>query len=134
MFSSEIWHGSGDFYNGVATQSVRMAYETSSYFNINHSSTSPTNNSIGTLSFWLKRGRIDDGTGYHQYIIHNGTGTSNNGHMDLKIETSNTFSIGRYGDTPMVIGRRLADTAAWYHIVVVFDSTYGTASERLMKH
>ena len=130
MFSSEIWHGSGDFYNGVATQSVRMAYETSSYFNINHSSSSPTNNSIGTLSFWLKRGRMDDGTGYHQYIIHNGTGTSNNGHMDLKIETSNKFSIGRYGDTAMhTLSRRVADTAAWYHIVVVFDSTSATASE-----
>ena len=132
-FQGTHFFGATPFYNGVVNQSVRFIYGSDPNLNITHSSSSPTNNSIGTLSFWYKRGILDGGTGNNQYFIHTGTGSSNDTHMDFRINTDNSLHIGRYGDTPMVVGRVLRDPSAWYHFLVVFDSTSATASERLMK-
>ena len=127
-----MFNGITPFYNGVATQSLRMDYGSNPNLNITNSG-APTLNTKGTLSFWYKRGIQGSGTGQHQYMIHTGTGTADNTHMDLKIETGNVLSIGAYGTTPFAGTRLLRDASAWYHIVVAFDSTSGTASARLIK-
>jgi len=133
---SLIANGAGEqptgFYNGVATTSLRMDNASDPNLNITNSG-APTLNTKGTLSFWYKRGIQGSGTGQHQYLIHTGTGTADNTHMDLKIETGDALSIGAYGTTPFSNSRLLRDGSAWYHIVVAFDSTSGTASERLIK-
>ena len=133
---SLIANGAGEqptgFYNGVATTSLRMDNASDPNLNITNSG-APTLNTKGTLSFWYKRGIQGSGTGQHQYLIHTGTGTADNTHMDLKIETGDALSIGAYGTTPFSNSRLLRDASAWYHIVVAFDSTSGTASERLIK-
>jgi len=124
--------GDSSFYNGVATTSLRMDNASNPNLNITNSG-APTLNTKGTLSFWYKRGIQGSGTGQHQYLIHTGTGTANNTHMDLKIQTGDALSIGAYTNTPFSNSRLLRDASAWYHIVVAFDSTSGTASERLIK-
>ena len=93
-------------------------------------SSSPTNNKIGTLSFWLKRGIIGSQTGNGQYLIETGTGTSDNTHFSLVLGTTDVFSISQYTVEPLLTTRVFRDPAAWYHIVFVFDSTQGTAADR----
>jgi hypothetical protein len=96
-------------------------------------STSPTLGTKGTVSAWIKRSILGNGTGNNQYWFHSGTGTDNSGHMDLKFATTDVLSIGRYSDTPYSGSVVYRDTSAWMHIVVSFDSTSATAADRQMK-
>jgi hypothetical protein len=93
-------------------------------------SSSPTNNKIGTLSFWIKRGIIGSQTGNGQYLIETGTGASDSTHFSFVMGTNDVFSISQYNVEPILTTRVFRDPAAWYHIVFVFDSTQGTAADR----
>lgn len=97
-------------------------------------STSATLGTKGTVSAWIKRSILGNGTGNNQYWLHSGTGTDNSGHMDLKFNTTDVLSIGRYSDTPYDGGSAVyRDTSAWLHIVVSFDSTSATPADRQIK-
>ena len=129
--------GSGEvstgFYPHSLDQSLRAAYGDNPDLTRTNTS-APTNNSKGTFSCWIKRGLLGSGTGNaNQYIIHTGTGTSNNTHMDLKIGTDDEISIGAYSITPFNGTAKLRDPSSWYNLVVAFDSTSATASDRQMK-
>ena len=108
--------------------SLRFRSSASAYLSRTNTS-SPTNAKIGTLSMWLKRGSL--ATGNSQYLIMSGTGTSNNTNFTLFFDTSNNINAGQYSETPFtntsVVFR---DPAAWYHLVITYDSTQATASNR----
>ena len=115
------------------SNSLRFDYGSSSHLTRTVSGT-PTLGTKGTVSAWVKRITVENGTGNTQYWFHVGTGTDNSGHMDLKFGTSDGLSIGRYSDTPYNGGNRYyKDVSDWLHIVVSFDSTSATASDRQMK-
>ena len=124
--------GQAGFYDYQINDSLRVTFGNNPELARTNSS-APTNNSKGTFSCWIKRGLLGSGTGNNQYIIHTGTGASNNTHMDLKIETNDEISIGSYSITPFDGTAKFRDPSAWYHIVVAFDSTSATASEREIK-
>ena len=124
--------GQAGFYGYQINDSLRVPFGNNPELARTNSS-APTNNSKGTFSCWIKRGLLGSGTGNNQYIIHTGTGASNNTHMDLKIETNDEISIGSYSITPFDGTAKFRDPSAWYHIVVAFDSTSATASEREIK-
>ena len=87
-----------------------------------------TDGTRGTMSAWVKRGGLTNVTGNHQYWFHSCTGTDNSGHMDIKFNTDDTISIGRYSDTPLSGTAKYRDTTAWMHIVVVWDTTDASAA------
>ena len=96
-------------------------------------STNATDGTRGTLSMWVKRGKIDADTSEHQYIIHSGTGSDNSGHMDIKFQSgNNVISMGRYSDTPFsgATTTPFRDTSGFYHIVVRWDTTSSDATTR----
>ena len=132
MLSNEKWFGaSAGFYNGVATQSARFDGDAS--LTITHSS-APTLQTKGTVSVWIK---LHDNNG-RGYLINTGSGTSNNNYMDIRFggsQTNDGMHIGQYGRTPYTNSTsiRQRDFSSWYHLLVSFDSTSATASERLMK-
>ena len=83
---------------------------------------SASNRKTFTLSYWLKSG-ID---GYHFTV-----GSDN---FQVRF-TSNTFFIGEYGsgsyDFRVVTNRVFRDPSAWYHIVIAFDTTQATNTNRI---
>ena len=87
-----------------------------------------TDGTRGTMSAWVKRGILTNGTGNHQYWFHSGTGTDNSGHMDIKFNNNDVISVGRYSDTPLTGTAKYRDTTAWMHIVVVWDTTDASAA------
>ena len=117
---------SGGGYN--LESSLRFRSSASAYLsrtNIN----SPTNAKIGTLSMWVKRGSL--ATGNSQYLIETGTGTSNNTHFTLFFQTDNSLAAGQYSQTPFTnLAALFRDPSAWYHIVITYNSTEATASNR----
>jgi hypothetical protein len=117
--------GQGGGYN--LTNSLRFRSSASAYLSRTNSN-SPTNAKIGTLSMWVKRGSL--ATGNSQYLFETGTGTSNNNHFQLFFQTDNALSAGQYSETPFTNTAVFRDPSAWYHIVITYDSTQATASNR----
>ena len=111
------------------SRSVRLRSSASAYFN--RTPGSAGNRKTWTWSGWVKRGVLSaqqtlfaagDGTGanYTQVVF---DGTTNG--IDFLVFTSSAAQ-SRKTTTPVY-----RDASAWYHIVTVFDSTNGTAADRM---
>jgi hypothetical protein len=80
---------------------------------------------IWTISVWVKRSTL----GNNQPII---SGSSSNNYMYFK--TGSEFAIEEYSggfQYRLEPTRLFRDVSAWYHIVVAFDTTLGTADDRI---
>ena len=129
--ASQLMFNNPSFYNDVVKQSAR--FDGNAGLNITHSS-APTLQTKGTVAVWIKLHDNND----RNYLIQTG-GTNNNNTMDIRFggSTSNQgMHIGQYGKTPYTAsttGPKQRDFNAWYHLLVSFDSTSSTASERQIK-
>jgi len=91
--------------------------------------TTPTNNKIWTLSFWVKRGSL----GASQWVI-NTDGGNQEDRMHFNPEDRlNYYEQDSGGGTlaNFMPTAQLRDTNGWYHVVLSRDSTQATASDRL---
>jgi len=98
-----------------------------SYLNRTPSSTG--NRRTFTVSVWLKRSRIGSPESHITNI-----NTGNNPYGRILFKTDDTLKIDDYEgsqDTNIVTNRVFRDTNAWYHIVVAYDTTQSTASDRI---
>ena len=91
-------------------------------------SASPTNPDKFTISFWMKRANLSTGV-----II--GSYSSNNFRGKLQIKNTGEIEYYQRNDgnetAQLTTNRLLRDTNSWYHIVVQFDTTSGTADDRI---
>ena len=127
MFSNEQWlaNSGGDFYNGVATQSLRFERGGSAY--LTRTPSSASNRKTWTWSAWVKRSNFIDGS---NALFNAGSGTAS---FISRFEPNDTLRSYDYNgsfqllaDTPGVF----RDVSSWYHIVFKWDTTQGTASDR----
>ena len=96
--------------------------------NLTRSTGTATNNDKATVSFWLKRSGSNS-----QGIIAEDTNGSNkfafilnsNQKIELFQETSGSTEFS------VITTRVFRDFSAWYHIVIAYDSSQGTASNRI---
>jgi len=98
-----------------------------SYLNRTPSSTG--NRRTFTISVWLKRSRLGSPESHITNI-----NTGNNPYGRILFKTDDTLKIDDYEgsqDTNIVTNRVFRDTSAWYHIVVAYDTTQSTASDRV---
>ena len=128
MFSSEQWlaNSGADFYNGVATQSLRFDDGSSAYLNKTFST--PTNNKIYTFSSWVKRSELSR----RQAIF--GAGSDGNNENYIGFNADNTFYFQTYSHPSQyryVSSAIYRDISAWYHCVVEVDTTLSSADDRV---
>ena len=91
-----------------------------------------TSNTTKTISFWLKRGKL--GSSGMQNIFC----TALSGYIEgrLRINTDDTLQFedrdasGGTSDGRRQTSAKLRDASAWYHIMLVLDSTQGTEADR----
>ena len=130
MFSSEQWlaNSGADFYNGVATQSLRFNDGSSSY--LARTFLTPTNQNRWTINVWLKRSNL----GTVQRII--GTGPYvNTSEFNFFFQANNTLKLSHYtggGVTlvhEVITTQVFRDTSSWYNIHHIFDSA-GSGDDR----
>lgn len=87
------------------------------------------NNNKNTISVWVKRSRVDE----EDFIIYGFGGSANRckitflDNNKLQINTIVSSSNNLVYET----NRLFRDVSAWYHIVIAFDSTLGTAGDRV---
>ena len=94
------------------------------------------NRKTGTLSFWVKRNGLGNGSN-NQYVYSNWN-TSVGGYTSGLVQFSSVdrFEFSNYQEsgtgthTNLVTNRLFRDTSAWYHIVVNWDTTQATSSDR----
>jgi len=89
----------------------------------------PTNDKIGTLSFWIKKSSVTtDEHFYNVYIDGNDRGFINFTSTD---ELQIAQKTGGSTEMQLITNRLFRDTSARYHIVIAFDTTQSTASNRV---
>jgi hypothetical protein len=86
-------------------------------------STDGTSADIGTLSIWLKRSLISS----EQVIISAGTSARD----FFRFESDDTLTFRRVSTFQLTTSQLFRDVSAWYHIVLAFDTTQATASNRV---
>ena len=100
---------------------------------------SSTNIRKRTVSLWVKRSKINDslgqvffhyfsgGSGGSMMFAGDGTGIGNND----EIHISNRNATSGSGDYYLVTNNFFRDPSAWYHLVLQYDTTQSTASDRI---
>ena len=130
MFSNEQWlaNSGADFYNGVATQSLRFDDGSSAY--LTRTPSSAGNRLKWTWSGWFKRT-----TNASASIFMAGTNGSNDGQIYF---TTNTLRIlNRTSGSVNTIKDNSAlyrDSSAWYHVVVIWDTAQSDADDRVREY
>lgn len=82
-----------------------------------------------TLSVWFKISKIDS----HKQILSQGA-ANHTSSTYVFIRNDNVLSVNDYDGSDQIYvatNRKLRDTNAWYHLVVAFDTTQATASDRV---
>ena len=121
--------GGGDFYDHQIAKSARFQLANSSY--MYRTPSSAGNRRTWTFSTWVKRTK---------YNINNSFFGATNGSYQNVFrfeDTSGNDQINLFGFTGATLdfnvqtNNMYRDSSAWYHIVIAFDTTQGTSSNRV---
>ncbi len=93
------------------------------YANITSAGT-PTSTKIATISFWIKRTELQP-SGNHLCFIADSNFTW------IGFNNDGLYILGSTAGINLRSNGKFRDTSAWYHIVVAFDTTQSTASNRV---
>jgi hypothetical protein len=108
--------------------SLRFRASNSAYIRrtIGASSTSTT---VATWSFWIKRGAF---AAARQVIVYNGNtaGTGNTIQLEFTSGSAILAYFNGAGTTGFTTNAVFRDPSAWYHVVLAYDSTQATDSNR----
>jgi hypothetical protein len=83
-----------------------------------------------TFSAWFKK----TGLGSCELFGSDGDGARNNNYFIIDFNGSDQLDISEYtggSDFRFITNRKFRDTSAWYHLVLAYDSTQGTSSNRV---
>ena len=129
MFSSENWFGAeASFYNGVATQSLRLNDDDSAY--LYRTPSSASNRKTYTFSCWYKRANL---SGVNQVFLSAGGGGSDFTmfYIDAGSNRLSWYDYDGSTDYGQNLSIVLRDTSAWYHLVFAVDTTQATDTNRV---
>jgi hypothetical protein len=124
MFASKdiFLKSSGGAYQ--ISRSVRLRSSASAY--LNRAFTTPTSQQKGTFSFWLKRGAL----GARNNLFSNDNGTQ---YGFLEFDANNLLNFSdpySAGACNLITTQVFRDPSAWYHIIIAFDTTQATSTNR----
>ena len=121
--SAQFFNSDG-FYNGVATQSLRFAYTTAQTWLAR--TPNAGNRKTHTLSVWVKR----SGLSASQNILE-ARGSGDTGNVDIWFDANDRLEVSGSSTYWRTTTRKFRDVSSWYHIMIVTDTTDGTAADRL---
>jgi hypothetical protein len=107
------------------SRSLRFNSADSAY--LSRTPASASNQKTWTWSGWVKRSALSTTQlCFATYFANNDTSQ-----FQIGFNTDNKLQVAFYSLVPLVSTQVFRDVSAWYHLVVSFDSTQGTASNRL---
>ena len=109
------------------TRSLR--FRASASANMTKTFASAPNGKILTISFWMKRGYISNGS---NFVFAGYDGSSGNAAgVRLYSNDNMEISTGNTGSGNVTLSQVFRDPSAWYHIVVGIDTTQATSANRI---
>ena len=95
---------------------------------LNRTPASASNRKTWTFSAWVKRGVLDTNC----YFFGNYFANNDSSQLYLGFNTSNQLRLSDFNNTSFlaVTNQVFRDVSAWYHIVLSFDTTQGTSTNR----
>ena len=99
--------------------------------NLSRTPSSASNRKTWTLSFWLKRGRIANGDDSQEVDLFCSRGNNDATFFDARMRATDKLMVGINTQILIETTQVFRDVSAWYHIVVAFDTTQASASNRL---
>ena len=124
--ASSIGDESTGFYNGVATQSLRMNFGDSSYL---YYTPSTGDRFTGTYSTWYKGSLLSDSS-YGAYYFNAYGGGSEVNFTFAHIANDFQLAFDAYGRNYFHSNALYRDETNWYNIVWVWDTPNGTTAKR----
>jgi len=125
MFSSEQWlaNSGADFYNGVATQSLRL--NRASNADLTRTQVTGTSRRKWTISVWVKRGRLSTGSQVLLAAFASSYSDFFYFRSDDKLEMSlaNAYQVKTTS--------KFRDPSAWYHVHCIVDAAQGSNANKL---
>jgi len=123
VIGSNILAGASGQGGYFLTNSLRFRSSASAY--LNRTPASASNRRTFTWSGWVKLGLID--ANYHSFFA-NGNAVDSMVFWD-----DNTFAVTNFNGTSYLVRTTqvFRDPSAWYHLVIAFDTTQATASNRI---
>jgi len=112
------------------SRSLRFNSADSAY--LSRTPASEGNRKTWTWSGWVKRGNLS--TANRSLFISNPSGTSDTTFTEIRFGTStnlDSLAVNGYNTNFRITNQVFRDISAWYHIVVAFDTTQATASDRI---
>ena len=96
---------------------------------LTHTTSTPTNNDKCTISFWIKFSNVGSDLGiFSQH-------TDSNNRIQLARLSSGALSLFQKVSSSIEISittnKLFRDVSSWYHVVIAFDTTQSTASDRV---
>jgi len=124
--SSQVFQDT-DFYNGVATQSLRFDIGSTAY--LTRTPSSASNRKTFTASFWLKPSKATLNSGF--FVAR--TGSSATYSLLAFSASDNRIRIvdNQTSYPALETSAKYRDLSAWYHMVFAVDTTQSTSSNRL---
>jgi len=110
------------------SRSVRLRSSASAY--LNRTLTTPTNNKIWTWSAWVKKGRASGTGASAQTLFATGSASTDAGSTLIWFDTERLIVSG-YSTNWLISSAVYRDPSAWYHILVAWDNSNATASNRI---
>lgn len=113
------------------SRSVRLRSSASAYFN--RTPASAGNRRTWTWSGWVKRGKLAANSPFINAGLISGTYY----YTQVYFDTSDCLVFANYSDSNtgwLTTAQVFRDPSAWYHIVVVYDSTNATSTDRMRVH
>ena len=111
-------------------KSLRFRSSASAY--LNRTPSVAGNRQTWTWSGWVKRGKL--GLSTRQALFGSASGTSDSTWLEFGFDLSSSVADAFYVTTYNTVATSTAvyrDPSSWYHVVVSFDTTQATASNRL---
>ena len=109
-----------DVDNGTAFDRTRSEYYTRDV-------SSAGSRTKGTISMWAKRGILN----VTQYLFEMGNVDNDDGRLFARFGSDNTLRLATGSTTLRNTVRVFRDSSAWYHFLVVIDTTQSTANDRV---
>ena len=126
MVANEKWFGaSAGFYNGVATQSLRL--NTPDDPRLTRTPSSGGNRKTWTFSIWIKRGVIT----VNQVLFGAYSSGAESGFSYLSLHADDQIGFDAYGTSYFHTNRLLRDTTGWTNLVFAVDTSQSTSGDRV---
>lgn len=103
-----------------------LRFNTADAAYLNRTPASAGNRKTWTWSGWVKR----SGLGTNQGIFTT-NGSTDTTLFSMRFSSSNTLIIAKWSTQYLITTQLFRDTSSWFHLVVAFDTTLSTSSDRI---